>query len=112
MALGLASNPAAMEATLKKMVGKAGFEPTTSSSRTKRASQLRYFPTYLEGYLYQISLMVSSTMSGDKELSKSFQILMNDPQNFIKRRLALVIQNSCFFILTFVLLSCLNVLKQ
>ena len=26
------------------MVGKAGFEPTTSSSRTKRASQLRYFP--------------------------------------------------------------------
>src|SRR5208283_216961 len=26
-----------------KMVGKAGFEPTTSSSRTKRASQLRYF---------------------------------------------------------------------
>ena len=26
------------------MVGKAGFEPATSTSRTLRASQLRYFP--------------------------------------------------------------------
>lgn len=28
-----------------KMVGVAGFEPATSSSRTKRASQLRYTPS-------------------------------------------------------------------
>lgn len=26
------------------MVGKMGFEPTTSWSRTKRATKLRYFP--------------------------------------------------------------------
>lgn len=26
------------------MVGKVGFEPTTSWSRTKRATKLRYFP--------------------------------------------------------------------
>jgi hypothetical protein len=32
------------------MVGKAGFEPTTSSSRTKRASQLRYFPKLPKNY--------------------------------------------------------------
>jgi hypothetical protein len=28
------------------MVGLAGFEPTTSSSRTKRATKLRYSPNY------------------------------------------------------------------
>ena len=30
-----------------KMVGAVGFEPTTSWSRTKRATKLRYAPTYL-----------------------------------------------------------------
>lgn len=33
-----------------KMVGRAGFEPTTSTSRTLRASQLRYPPTKKLGY--------------------------------------------------------------
>ena len=28
------------------MVGAAGFEPTTSSSRTRRATRLRYAPTF------------------------------------------------------------------
>ena len=30
---------------VEKMVGVAGFEPATSSSRTKRASHLRYTPS-------------------------------------------------------------------
>jgi hypothetical protein len=30
---------------MKKMVGAVGFEPTTSWSRTKRATKLRYAPT-------------------------------------------------------------------
>ena len=31
-----------------QMVGKMGFEPTTSWSRTKRATKLRYFPLKIE----------------------------------------------------------------
>jgi hypothetical protein len=33
----------------KSMVGVAGFEPTTSSSRTKRATKLRYTPLRSNG---------------------------------------------------------------
>ena len=37
----------AKSAFVKKMVGAGGLEPPTSRSRTVRASQLRYAPTYL-----------------------------------------------------------------
>ena len=36
--------PYMLETLIIRLVGKMGFEPTTSWSRTKRATKLRYFP--------------------------------------------------------------------
>jgi hypothetical protein len=35
-----------IQSLVKKMVGMRGFEPPTSRSRTERATELRYIPTY------------------------------------------------------------------
>jgi hypothetical protein len=46
---------------IKKLVGVIGFEPTASSSRTKRATGLRYTPcksdANLINYLYKFQVM-------------------------------------------------------
>lgn len=34
------------------LVGMTGFEPATSPSRTERATELRYIPTYLNSILH------------------------------------------------------------
>ena len=50
----------------QNMVGVAGFEPTTSSSRTTRATKLRYTPKVLANFLriqYKPKTVIKSLVS-------------------------------------------------
>jgi hypothetical protein len=56
----------------QKLVGVAGFEPTTSASRTRRATKLRYTPKILQviqlypyaGNLYNLEIIIHVSQLG------------------------------------------------
>jgi hypothetical protein len=56
-----------MASALYRSVGVTGFEPATSSSRTKRATKLRHTP--LQGALERTSVSLADNLGGSRMLT-------------------------------------------
>ena len=67
MAKGQVTVTGNMASDLQYSVGVTGFEPATSSSRTKRATKLRHTP--LQGALERTSVSLADNLGGSRMLT-------------------------------------------